>query len=119
MGVSILVLVIDADSSPTHFSVKIRCHFCRGLEIGEIFLGGVSSSSLDSASLPRGGRRASIGLVQAACWHCWLRWATMWAARREEAGPGLGRVKNRKGGGESRDGLGQTHIPAGFRPIAK
>jgi hypothetical protein len=37
----------------------------------------------------------------------------------DEAGPGLGCVKNRKGEGERRGRLHQTQIPAGFRPVAK
>jgi hypothetical protein len=36
IGVSILILVIGADSSSTRFSVRIRGHFHRRLEIGEI-----------------------------------------------------------------------------------
>jgi hypothetical protein len=32
------VLVIGADSSPTDFSIEIRCCFRRGLEIGEFSL---------------------------------------------------------------------------------
>jgi hypothetical protein len=37
----------------------------------------------------------------------------------DEAGPRLGRVENRKGGGERRGRLHRTQILAGFRPVAK
>jgi hypothetical protein len=60
------VLVIGADSSPTHFSLAIRCRFHRGLEIGEFFHSGVSSSRSDSVLALLGGQRVSVGPVQAA-----------------------------------------------------
>jgi hypothetical protein len=41
-------------------------------------------------------------------------WAARWPLGRE-----VGRMKNRKGGGERRGRMGQTQIPAGFRPVAK
>jgi hypothetical protein len=37
----------------------------------------------------------------------------------EEAGLGLGHTKMEKGGGERRGRMGQTRIPAGFRPVTE
>jgi hypothetical protein len=106
--------MIGADSSPTHFSVKIRCHFHQGLEIEKIFPGGISSSSSDSASSSWGGWRVSVGPVQAACWRCWLCRAVTRAACGEEAGSGLGHAKIEKGEGKEEASWAGLRFQLGF-----